>query len=55
MDATLEGRLVVGPCAIATLQGPKGNEVEELWLVIKGLIMMLGGMEDEVFNPSGGI
>ena len=55
MDAVLEGSLVVGPCAIATLQGPKGNEAEEIWLVTKGLIVMLGGMEDEVFGPSGSI
>ena len=55
MDAALEGRLVVGPCSIATLEGPKGNEVEELWLITKGLIVMLGGMEDEVFDPSGSI
>ena len=53
MDAVLEGRLVVDACAIATFQGPKGNEAEELWLATKGLIVMLGGMEDEVFDPSG--
>ena len=55
MDIVLEGRIAVGPCAIATFQGPKGNEAEELWLATKGLIVMLGGMEDEVFDPSGGI
>ena len=55
MDAVLEGRLVVGPCAIATFQGPKGNETEELRPDTKGLIVMLGGMEDGVFDPSGGI
>ena len=52
MDATLEGRLVVGPYTIATFQGPKGNVAEELWLATKGLIVMLGGMEDEVLDPS---
>ena len=55
MDAVLEGRMVVGLCVIATLQGRKGNKVKELWLITKGLIVMLGGMEDEVFDPSGGI
>ena len=55
MATVLEGRLVVGPYVIATFQGPKGNEVEELWLATKGLIVMLGGMEDEVFDTSGGI
>ncbi len=55
MAAVLGGRPVVGPCAIETFQGPKGNEAEELWLATKGLIVMLGGMEDEVFDPSGGI
>ena len=55
MNAVLEGRLVVGPCVIATFQGPKGSEAKELWLATKGLIVMLGGMEDEVFDPSGGI
>ena len=54
MDAVLEGRLVVGPCAIVTFQGPKGNEAKEIWLVTKGLIVMLGRMEDELFDPSGG-
>ncbi len=55
MAIVLGGRLVIGPCAITTFQGPKGNEVEELWVATKGLIVMLGGMEDEVFNSSGGI
>ena len=55
MDVVLEGRLVVGPCAIATFQGPKENVAEELWLVTKGLIVMLGGIEGEVFDPSGSI
>ena len=55
MDEGLKGRLVAGPCVIPTLQGPKGNEAEVFWLVTNGLIVMLGGMEDEVFDPSGGI
>ena len=55
MDVVLEGRLVVGPCAIVRFQGPKENEAKELWLATKGLIVMLGGMEVEVFDPSGGI
>ena len=55
MDVVLEGRLVVGLYTIATFQGPKGNEAKELWLVTKGLIVMLGGMEDEVFDPTGNI
>ena len=55
MDATLKGRLVVGPCSIPTLQGPNGNEVRVFWLVKNGLIVILGGMEEEVFDPSGGI
>ena len=55
MDVVVKGRLVVGPHAIATPQGPKENEAEIFWLVTKGLIVMLGGMEDEVFDPSGGI
>ena len=49
----LGGRLVVGPYAIATFQGPKGNKVEDIWLATKGLIVMLGGMKDEVLDPSG--
>ena len=55
MDAVLKGILVAGPCVVPKLQGPSGNEVEVLWLAINGLIVMLGGMEDEVFNPNGGI
>ena len=53
MTAVLEGRLVIGPCVATIPQGPKGNVAEELWLATKGLIVMLGGMEDEVFDPSG--
>ena len=52
MDAVLKGRLVVGLYVVPILQGPKGNEVEVLWLVINGLIVILGGMEDEVFDTS---
>ena len=55
MDVVLEGRLVVGPYATATFQGPKAIEAKELWLVTKGLVVILGGMEDEVFGPSGSI
>ena len=51
----LKGRIAVGPCAIATPQGYRGNEAEVFWLVTKGLIVMLGGMEDEVLDPSGGM
>lgn len=28
---------------------------EEIWLVTKGLIEMIGGMDDEVLDPSSGI
>ena len=55
MVVVLGGRLVIGPCVIATFQGPKGNEVEELWLATKGLIVMLGGMEDEVLDLGDGM
>ena len=55
MDVGIKGRLVVGPYAIPIFQGPKGNEVDVLWLVTNGLIVMLGGMGDEVFDPSGGM
>ncbi len=51
----VKGRLAIGPCAIVTPQGPRGNEANILWQVTKGLIVMLGLMEDEVFDPSGGI
>ena len=55
LDVVLKGRLVAGPCVISKLQGPKGNEAEVFWLVTNGLIVMLGGMEDEEFDTSGGI
>ena len=55
MTATLERLLVIGPYVVSIFQGPKGNAAEELWLVMKGLIVMLGGMEDEVLDPSGDI
>ena len=51
----LKGRLVAGPCVIPTFYGTKENEVEVFWLVKNRLIVMLGGMEDEVFNPTRGI
>ena len=51
----LKGILVVGPRVILKLQGPKGNEAKVFLLVTNGLIVMLGGMEDEVFDPSGSI
>ncbi len=51
----LGGRLMICTCVIAKFQGPKGNVAEELWLVTKGLIVMFGGMEDEVLDPNGGI
>ncbi len=54
MAIVLGGRLV-GPYVVATFQGPKGNEAKELFLDTKGLIVMLAGMEDEVFDPNGGI
>lgn len=56
MDVTivLGGRLVIGTYCIVVFQGPKGNAAEELWLATKGLIVIFGGMEDEVFDPSGG-
>ena len=40
---------------MVTFQGPKGNAVDELQLVENGLIEMLGGMEDEVLKPGGGM
>ena len=55
IDAVLKGILVAGPWAILKLQGPNINEAEVLWLVTNGLIVMLGGMEDEMFDPNGGI
>ena len=55
MTAVLEGILVIGPCVVVTFQGPKGNAADELWLVANGLIEMLGGIEDEVVNPGGGM
>lgn len=55
MGAVLKGMLVVGPCVVLKFQGPKGNEVVFLWLAINGLIVILGGMEDEVLDPNGGI
>ena len=55
MAIVIGGRLVVGPCVILTFQGLKGNEADEFWLATKGLIVMLGGMEDEVLDPSGGM
>lgn len=47
--------IVTGPCVIPTLQGPKGNEAKVLWLFTNGLIVILGWMEDEVFDPNGGM
>ena len=55
MTTVLEGILVVGPYVAAIFQGPKGNEVKELWLATKGFMVMLGGMEDEVLDPSSGM
>ena len=55
MDVVLKGILMAGPHGGPKLQGPSGNETKVLWLVTNGLIVMLGGMEDEVFNPKGGI
>ena len=50
----LGGRIVRGACVITVFQGPRGNVAEELWLATKGLIVMFGGKEDEVLDPSGG-
>ena len=55
VTAVLGGRLVIGACVAVVFQGPKGNAAEELWLVTKGLIVMFGGMEDEVLDPNDGI
>ena len=55
MAVVLGERLVIGPYVIATFQGPKGNTAKELWIATKGLIVMLGGMKDEVLDPSGGM
>ena len=55
MTTVLEGILVVGSYVAAIFQGPKGNEVKELWLATKGFMVMLGGMEDEVLDPSSGM
>ena len=55
MTIVLEEILVIGPCVVAIFQGPKGNTAEELWLVTKWLVVILGGREDEVFGPSGSI
>ena len=55
MDVVLKGRLVAGPHARPKIEGPSRNEAEVLWLVTNGLIVMLGGMEDEAFDPNGGI
>ena len=46
---------MIGPNVLETFQGPKGNATEEIWLVKKGLIVMLGRMDDEVLDPSGGM
>ena len=51
----LKGRLVVGPCAITTFQGPKGNAAKEPLVGYEGVDSDVGGMEDELFYPSGGI
>lgn len=55
VTVVLGERLVIGACVAVIFQGPKGNATDELWLVTKGLIVMFGGMEDEVFYPNGGI
>ena len=55
MTVVLGGRPVIGPPIIEKIQGPKGNAAKELWLVTKGLRVMLGGMEEEVFDPSSDI
>ena len=55
MDVVLKGKLVVDHCACPKLYGPSGNEATICWLVINGLIVMLGRMEDEVLNPNKGI
>ena len=42
MDITivLAGILVRRPCVMVTFQGPKGNAVDELWVVANGLVEM---------------
>lgn len=49
----LWGRLVRDAYVTIVFQGPKRNVSEELWLATKGLIVMFGGIEDEVLDPSG--
>ena len=55
MDVVIKRILVVGPCTRPKIQGHRGNEAKVLWIVTNGLIVMLGGMEDEFLNPNGGI
>ena len=55
MTIVLEGTLGIGSCIVVTFQDPKGKVAKALCLVTNRLIVMLGDIEDEVFEPNKGI